>query len=60
MSIIIIITQMVTKQGIRYSRISVFDLPAAGSCRAGMMDFSGGFKLLQMIRIVIARFSKNR
>jgi len=51
---------MVTKQGIRYSRISVFDLPAAGSCRAGMMDFSGGFKLLQMIRIVIARFSKNR
>jgi hypothetical protein len=28
---------------------SFFDLPAAGSCWTGMMDFSGGFKLLQMV-----------
>jgi hypothetical protein len=27
---------------------SFFDLPAAGSSRAGMMDFSGRFELLQM------------
>ena len=32
-----------------WHRFSAFDLPLAGSCRAGMMDFSGGFKFLQMI-----------